>query len=40
MANKSIPNDKINLKLIFVAANDQAGKEFQINPNLTGNFYI
>jgi hypothetical protein len=36
MASKSVPKDKVNLKLIFVAANDQAGKEFQISPNLTG----
>lgn len=34
--NKNIPSDKVNLKLIFVAANDQAGKEFLITPSLTG----
>jgi len=33
--NKNIPSDKVNLKLIFVAANDQAGKEFLITPSLT-----
>jgi len=33
--SKSIPSDKVNLKLIFVAANDQAGKEFLISPSLT-----
>lgn len=35
MVSRNIPKDKVNLKLIFVAANDQAGKEFQISPNLT-----
>jgi len=32
---KNIPEDKVNLKLIYVAGNDQAGKEFLVSPNLT-----
>lgn len=32
MANKAIPEDKVNLKLIFVAGSDQTGKEFLVNP--------
>jgi hypothetical protein len=32
---KSIPKDRVNLRLIFVAANDQGGKEFLTNPQMT-----
>lgn len=32
---KSVPSDKINLKLIFVPASYQPGIEFHISPNLT-----
>lgn len=33
--NKNIPLDKVNLKLIFVPANDQSGKEFLLETSLT-----
>ncbi|CAF0706401.1 unnamed protein product [Brachionus calyciflorus] len=35
MVRNIIPVDKVNLKLIFVAGNDQAGKEFLVLPSLT-----
>ena len=33
--NKIIPQDKVNLRLIYVAGGDQSGKEFLVNPSLT-----
>lgn len=33
--NKAIPQDKVNLRLIFVAGGDQSGKEFLVSPTLT-----
>lgn len=35
MGSKNIPLDKVNLKLIYVAGSDQAGKEFLVSPNLS-----
>lgn len=32
---KNIPQDKVNLRLIFVAGGDQSGKEFLVSPSLT-----
>ncbi|RNA07884.1 ubiquitin 3 [Brachionus plicatilis] len=35
MVKNTIPVDKVILKLIYVAGNDQAGKEFHVLPSLT-----
>ena len=34
--HKNIPQDKVNLRLIFVAGGDQSGKEFLVPATLTG----